>query len=100
MIDRLVAGGSVRATDQGVGGIVTKGDAACPLDATEVVPHGFANEHGQRDPPAARLILKLPVRVLGEPEIRRHVFSHGGITISRHRYIVKRGEHPAGPPPG
>lgn len=100
MVDRFIAGGSVRAADQGIGGIITKGDPTCPLDATEVVPDGFADEHRQWDPPAARLILKLPVRVLRKPEIRRHVFGHGGITVSRHRSIVNYEEHPPGRPPG
>jgi len=95
VVDRLVAGGSVRAADQGIGRIVSKGNPACPLDATEVVAHGLPDDHRQRDAPAARLILKLPVRVLGESKICRHVFRHRGITISAHRGSVNdKEDHP------
>ena len=88
MIDRFIPGGSIDAADEGIGGIIPERNLSCALDTTEVVSHGLADEEGERDATASRLILELPVRVLGEPQIRRHVFGHRGITISRYWCIV------------
>ena len=88
MVDRLVPRGSAGAADEGIGGVVPKGNVSRPLAATEVVAHGLADEERERDAPASRLILELPVGVLREPQIRDHVFCHADTTIAHHRCIV------------
>jgi hypothetical protein len=91
MIDRFIPGGSIGAADEGVGGIISKSNLSCALDTTEVVSHGLTDEERERDAPASRLILELPVRILGESKIRRYVFCHSDIKVSRYRCIVKLG---------
>ena len=88
MIDRFVACRSVDTADKGISRIVPKRNLSCALDATEVVSNGLTDQERERNAPASRLKLELPVRVFRESKIRRHVSWHDGITISRYRWIV------------
>jgi hypothetical protein len=88
VVDRFVARRAVDAADQGIGRIVPEGNVSAALDTTEVVSNCLSDKERDGDAPALRLILKLPVRVLGESKIRRHVLCHRGNTVPRYRDTV------------
>ena len=89
MIDRFVALGGARAADERIGGVVPERDAAASFGPTEIVTDRLADEQGERHPPTSRLILQLSIGCLGKSQVGRDVLSHGGMTISRYRHIVK-----------
>jgi hypothetical protein len=88
VVDGFVARRRPGAADEGIGGVVAERDGATAFGPAEILSDGFADEPRQGHPAAARLVLQLSVRVLGESQVRGDVLGHVDTTISEYRNTV------------